>query len=137
MVKKRKIAYVSGTRADYGLMTSILKAIDKSDKLELLLYVTGIHLMPKFGETAKEVEKEFSQTKRLPAVFESDDRLGMAKFTGEFLQKLVMEFNKNRPDFVLTLGDRPEMLMVASACLYLGIPTGQISGGDRTFTVDE
>ncbi|OGY63552.1 MAG: UDP-N-acetyl-D-glucosamine 2-epimerase, UDP-hydrolysing [Candidatus Harrisonbacteria bacterium RIFCSPLOWO2_02_FULL_41_11] len=135
--KKKKIAYVSGTRADYGLMTSILKAIDKSPKLELSLYATGIHLMPKFGETAKDVKGEFSQTKRIPAVFESDDRLGMAKFSGEFLQKLVNEFNKNRPDFVLTLGDRPEMLAVAVACLYLGIPTGQISAGDRSFTVDE
>ena len=66
---KKKIAYVSGTRADYGLMTSILKAVDKSAKLELLLYVTGIHLMPKFGETAKDVEREFSQTKRLLAIF--------------------------------------------------------------------
>ncbi|MEK7598949.1 MAG: UDP-N-acetylglucosamine 2-epimerase [Patescibacteria group bacterium] len=134
---KKKIAYVSGTRADFGLMSPILKAIRKSDKLELRLYVTGIHLMPKFGQTAKEVEKEFSQVKRLPAIFKSDDRLGAARFCGEFLQKLVIEFSANRPDFALTLGDRPEMLMTAAACLYLGIPTGQISAGDRSFTVDE
>ena len=137
MVKKRKIAYVSGTRADYGLMTSILKAIDKSDKLELLLYATGIHLMSKFLETAKEVEREFSQTKRLPAVFENDSRLGMAKFTGQFLVKLVSAFEKDKPDLVLTLGDRVEMLCVATACLYLGIPTAQVHGGEKTFTVDE
>src|SRR3989338_3054167 len=137
MNKKRKIAYVSGPRANYGLMTSILKAIDKSDKLELLLYVTGIHLMPKFGETAKEVEKEFPQTKRLPAVFESDDRLGIAKFTGEFLTKLVSVLEKDKPDLVLTVGDRVEMLCAATACLYLGIPTVQVHGGEKTFTVDE
>lgn len=134
---KKKIAYISGTRADYGLMTSILKAISKSKKLELQLYVTGIHLMPKFGETAKDVEKEFSQTKRLPAVFESDDRSGAAKFSGDFLQKLVATLRRDRPDFVLTLGDRPEMLCVALACLYLGIPTGQLHAGDRSSTVDE
>ena len=137
MAKKKKIAYISGTRADFGLMTPILKAIQKSDKLELSLYATGIHLMPKFGQTIREVEKEFPRVKRLSVIFQSDDRLGMAKFSGEFLGKLVNEFNKNRPDFVLTLGDRPEMLAVALACLYLGIPTGQISAGDRSFTVDE
>lgn len=133
----KKIAYVSGTRADYGLMTSILKAIDKSDKLELLLYATGIHLMSKFGETVKEVKKEFPQTKRIPAVFESDDHLGMAKFTGQFLTRLVSAFEKDKPDLVLTLGDRVEMLCVATACLYLGIPTAQVHGGEKTFTVDE
>ena len=134
---KKKIAYVSGTRADYGLMTSILKAIRNSKKLELRLYATGIHLMPKFGMTVNEVKREFPAVKTIDAIFESDGRLGMAKFIGEFSQKLVMEFNKNRPDLVLTLGDRPEMLCVATACLYLGIPTAQVHGGEKTFTVDE
>lgn len=136
-ISKKKIAYISGTRADFGLMVPVLRAIKESKKLSLQIYATGIHLMPKFGETVKEVEKEFSGVRRIKAIFESDDRLGMAKFTGDFLQKLAIQFQKDRPDFVLTLGDRPEMFCAATACLYLGIPTGQISAGDRSFTVDE
>lgn len=136
-MSKKKIAYISGTRADFGLMTPILRAIKKSKKLSLQVYATGIHLMPVFGNTIKEVEKEFPGVQRIKAVFESDDRFGMAKFIGDLLQKLVAEFNKKRPDFVLLLGDRPEMLAAATACLYLGIPAGQISAGDRSFTVDE
>lgn len=134
---KRKIAYVTGTRADFGLMTPILKAIATSPKLDLQVYATGIHLMPKFGNTFKEVKKLFPSVKVIKAVFKTDGRNGMAKFTGEFLSKLVVILDKDKPDFVLTLGDRPEMLCVATACLYLGIPTGQIHGGEKTSTVDE
>lgn len=135
--KEKKIAYVTGTRADFGLMTPVLKAIEKSKGLSLQLYVTGIHLMPEFGETALEVLREFPDAKKISAVFKSDERAGMAEFTGIFLSKIVVAFEKDKPDFVLTLGDRPEMLMVAAACLYLGIPSGQIHAGDKSSTVDD
>ena len=135
--KKKKIAYVSGTRADFGLMVPVLQAICKSKKLELRMYATGIHLMPEFGETINEIRKEFSDTVAIDAVFDTDDRLGMADFTGYFLQNVIKVFKNDRPDFVFTLGDRPEMLCVAVACLYLGIPMGQIHGGEKSFTVDE
>ena len=134
---KKKIAYISGTRADFGLMTPILKAINQSAKLNLQVYATGIHLMPEFGETVQYVRKEFPTAIDIKARFGTDDRVGMAKFTGDFLGRLVEIFSKNRPDFVLTLGDRPEMLCTAMACLYLGIPTGQVHGGEKTSTVDE
>ncbi|MDP3696587.1 MAG: UDP-N-acetylglucosamine 2-epimerase [Candidatus Taylorbacteria bacterium] len=137
MKPRKKIAYVSGTRADFGLMTSVLKAIDRSKKLDLQIYATGIHLMPEFGKTIRHIKNEFPRVGSVNAVFKTDNRMGMSKFTGEFLKKLVTVFEKNRPDFVLTLGDRPEMLCTAIACLYLGIPTGQIHGGDKTSTVDE
>ncbi len=137
MNKKRKIAYVSGTRADFGLMTPILHAIGWSKKLKLQVYVTGIHLLPEFGNTVNQVKKEFKNCRIINATFKTDDRIGMANFTGDFLEKLIKVFSKDRPDFVLTLGDRPEMLCTAMACLYLGIPTGQVHGGEKTFTVDE
>lgn len=132
-----KVAYVSGTRADFGLMLPILRAIEQSPKLELDVYVTGIHLMPEFGLTVDEVLKEFPQAKKIDAVFETDSREGMAKFTGVFLNKVVDAFSADKPDFVLTLGDRPEMLCTALACLYMGMPTGQVHGGEKTSTVDE
>ncbi len=118
-------------------MTPVLKAIAASSKLDLHLYATGIHLMPKFGNTLQEVKKSFPSVKIIDAVFKTDDRVGMAKFAGDFLNQLIAPLAKDKPDFVLTLGDRPEMLCVATACLYLGIPTGQIHGGEKTSTVDE
>ncbi len=135
--KKKKIAYVSGTRADFGLMTPILAAIKKSNQLDLKLYATGTHLMPAFGNTVNEVKKQFPGVTAIRVAIENDERSATAKFTGLFINKLVDIFKKNRPDFVLTLGDRPEMLCTALACLYLGIPTGQVHGGDKTTTVDE
>lgn len=137
MFSTKKISYVSGTRADFGLMAPILKAVSQSDKLDLQIYATGMHLMPQFGETVNEVKKLFHDVRRIEAVFETDDRFGMAKFSGAFLNKLVSNLQKDTPDFVLTLGDRVEMLATATACLYLGIPTGHIHGGEKTATVDE
>lgn len=136
-MKKMRVAYVTGTRADFGLMIPVLKAISESQKLELQMYATGIHLMPEFGFTVERVKEEFPGTKEISATFENDSRQGMAKFTGNFLGKLVDVFSHDRPDFVLTLGDRTEMLCTAVACLYLGIPTGQVHGGERTSTADE
>lgn len=137
MIKlKKKIAYITGTRADFGLMTPVLKAIEKSDKLELALFATGMHLMPDFGETKFFVKEQFPNTTIIPATFTSSDRLGVARFTSDYLQKLVMVLNEQKVDFILILGDRVEMLCSALAATYLGIPSGQLHGGERTSTID-
>lgn len=137
IIKKKKIAYISGTRADFGLITPILSAIEKNKKLDLKLYVTGMHLMPEFGNTANEVKKLFPRAVEVRAIFENDKKSSVAMFTSILTNKLVRIFEKDRSDFVLILGDRPEMLGVALICLYLGIPTGHIHGGEKTTTVDE
>ena len=69
--KKRKIAYISGTRADFGLMTSVLANINKSNKLKLCLYATGMHLMPEFGKTIDEIKKFFPEVVPIQAVFKT------------------------------------------------------------------
>ena len=134
---KKKIAYITGTRADFGLMTPILRAINNSDKLNLHIYVTGMHLLPEFGKTINQIKKEFRKITKIEATFRTDDRAGMVNFCSVFLSKLNRAFINNSPDFVLILGDRPEMLCTTMVCLYLGIPVGHIQGGDKTFTVDE
>ena len=136
-MQRKKIAYISGTRADFGLMTPVLKAIEQSPKLSLSVYATGMHLMPEFGGTVREVEKLFPKARKIEAVFEGDDPRSMATFTNRFLSGVFDVFNADKPDFVLTLGDRREMLDVATACLSWTIPTGHIHGGEKTGTVDE
>lgn len=134
---RKKIAYISGSRADFGPVIPVLKAIEKSDALSLQVYATGMHLMPKFGETIREVEKIFPSVQRIEAVFTDDSRESAARFAGALLQNAVAALTKDRPDLVLLLGDRVEMLTVATACLYLGIPTAHLHGGEKTATVDE
>lgn len=136
-VKKKKIAYISGTRADFGIMTPVLKAIKGSKLLDLKLYVTGEHLMTEFGSTINHVKRYFPKATPINAIFEEGSKIGMAKFTAKLLDKAIDIFDRNKPDLVLVLGDRPEMLSVATACLYLGIPIGHIHGGEKTGTVDE
>ncbi|PIR79708.1 MAG: UDP-N-acetylglucosamine 2-epimerase (hydrolyzing) [Candidatus Levybacteria bacterium CG10_big_fil_rev_8_21_14_0_10_35_13] len=134
---KKKIAYITGTRADFGLMTNVLREIENNGKLSLCIYSTGMHLMKKFGNTVNLVEKEFQNTKRINSIFKSDEKEAVVDFISDLSKGIVNAFSKNKPDFVLTLGDRPEMLSVAMSCLYLRIPSGQLHAGDRTFTVDE
>ena len=136
MIKKKKIAYITGTRADFGLMTPVLRAIQKSKKLSLEIYLTGSHLMKKLGSTGQEVLKEFPDAKIVPAIFPHSD-WGMAEFTGNFITKLTKKLSSDKPDLVLVLGDRVEMLCTAVACTYLGIPIGHIHGGDKSTTVDD
>lgn len=134
-MKIHNIAYVSGTRADYGLMSYILKTLDKNFSLQV--YSTGMHLMKTYGMTHELINKDFPSVKKVPAIFENDSREAMGKFIGQLIVKLTDEFKSNRPDFVITLGDRPEMLATATVCAYLSIPSAQVHGGDRTYTVDE
>lgn len=136
-MKRRKIAYISGTRADFGLMTPVLEAIEKSDSLQLQLYATGMHLMPEFGNTIDYLKKQFPNTKTIPTIFASDDRLGMARFIGDYLKEVTNILDKVKSDFILIMGDRVEMLCTALASVYLGIPSAQLHGGERTSTVDE
>lgn len=135
--KRKKIAYVTGTRADFGLMTPVLKVIAQSDKLSLKVYATGMHLMPKFGNTVEAVKKEFPAVEVIDAIFKGNTPGGVAIFCADILKEVTSAFQRNRPDMVLLLGDRPEMLAVATACLYLGIATAHLHGGERTLTRDE
>ncbi len=132
----KKIAYITGTRADFGLMTPVLRAIQKSKKLDLKVYMTGSHLMKELGSTGQGVLKEFPDAQVVPAIFPYSDR-GMAEFTGNFITKLTKKLSFDKPDLVLLLGDRVEMLCAAVACAYLGIPVGHIHGGDKSTTIDD
>ncbi len=133
----KKIAYISGTRADFGLMTPVLRAIENSDTLLLQVYVLGMHLMPKFGYTLSAVRALFPSVKKIDAICKKDTPESVATFTADTIKKVTAVFTKSRPDLVILLGDRPEMLAVATACLYLGIPTAHLHGGERTGTHDE
>ena len=134
---KRKILYITGTRADYGLMKSVLREIENHPKLELELIATGMHLMPEFGMTINEIKKDGFKIHEIAATYEQDNKQSMANFVGKFIQLLTDKVKKIKPDIILLLGDRAEMLAGAIVGTYLTIPVAHIHGGDISSTVDE
>ncbi|MDO8840802.1 UDP-N-acetylglucosamine 2-epimerase, partial [Methanocalculus sp.] len=85
----RKILYISGTRADYGLMRSVLRKIHEHPALSLDIIVTGMHLMDEFGNTIDEIKADAFNYHIVDVRYESDTKESMATFVGEFIQKLT------------------------------------------------
>jgi GDP/UDP-N,N'-diacetylbacillosamine 2-epimerase (hydrolysing) len=135
--KKRKILYISGSRAEYGLMKETLLAIKRQPGLELEIVATGMHLMQEFGETVSEIIKDNFKIHRIEAVYEGDDKESMANFIGDFITKFIKLVKKIKPDMIFVQGDRSEMLGAAIVGAYLAIPVVHTHGGDVTSTVDE
>lgn len=133
----RHILYISGTRADFGLMRHTLRAIHAHPQLHLSVAATGMHLMADHGMTIDELRAEEFDLHELPVIFEGDDRAAMAHFIGELLIQLTALCRQIKPDIILLLGDRGEMLAGATVATYMGIPAAHIHGGEVTSTVDE
>ena len=102
----KKIVYLTGTRAEFGLMKQILLGIEKDKKMELQLLVTGMHLMKEFGETVNEVKKEFKKVEIINAIYAQDNRESMARFLGKCSKDVVEILIKDKPEIVIVLGDR-------------------------------
>lgn len=134
----RHICYVSGTRADYGLMEQSLCAIDSSADLFLSILVTGMHLLPAYGDTYKEIEAAgFDIHAKVPVGLSGNSGAEMAYALGDQVIGFTAALVSRRPDIVLLLGDRGEMLAAAIAAIHLNIPIVHLHGGERSGTVDE
>lgn len=137
-MKPRHICYVTGTRADFGLMASTLRQIHTSISLKLSLLVTGMHLSEKYGLTVQEIEREgFDILAKVPCNMEQTDGAQMAINLGQMLQGFVHALKIEKPDFLLLLGDRGEMLAGALAASHLDIPIVHLHGGELSGTIDE
>jgi len=132
-----KILYISGTRADYGLMRMVLARINETPGMKLEVIATGMHLMPEFGNSVNEIIADGFTIHRLPVVHGEDTRESMAEFVGSLVVSLTKKVQEIRPDLILLLGDRGEMLAGAIVGTYAGIPVAHIHGGEVTSTVDE
>ena len=134
----RHICYISGTRADFGLMRRTLDCIRGHPGLRLSVLVTGMHLSPLHGETVAEIEAAGMPIgARLPVPVEPATGATMARNIATMLSGFVDAMEADRPDVVLLLGDRGEMLAGAMAGIHLNIPVAHIAGGERSGTVDE
>ncbi|WP_353663234.1 UDP-N-acetylglucosamine 2-epimerase [Hydrogenimonas sp. SS33] len=130
---KRKICVVTGTRAEYGLFYPILKKIQKSEKLQLQLVVTTMHLAPQFGYTLRQIEEDgFKIDETVENLLCADTKSSVAKSTGMATLLLSDVYRRLQPDSVLLLGDRYETLAAATSALLMNIPIAHIHGGEIT-----
>ncbi len=127
----KEIAVVTGTRAEYGILKPVLKAIEAKPSLRLSLVVTGMHLAKEFGYTLEEIEKDgFSISAKVETLSNSDTLEAMTQSVGEGIIGMARAWAQSRPDIVLVLGDRVEPLAAAIAASYMNIPVAHIHGGD-------
>lgn len=131
-MKKYRICVVSSTRADYGLLRPLLLRLRDCPEVELILTATGSHLSADFGNTQEELKRDGFVYDCVPIPLEDDSKGGMARSAGAALAAFGTYFEAHRPDLLLVLGDRYEILAVAAAAHFAGIPIAHISGGDVT-----
>lgn len=126
----RKISVFTGTRADYGIMSRLVRLIEDDPDLQLQIIATNMHLSPEFGMTYKEIEADgFKIDKKVEMMLSSDTATGTVKSMGLALIGFADALEELKPDLAVILGDRYEMLAAAEACLINKVPIAHIAGG--------
>src|SRR6185312_3823010 len=130
---RRKICVVTGGRADYGLLYWPTREIAASAKFELQMIATGMHLAPEFGATLAAIERDgFHIGAKVEMLLASDTPVGIAKSIGLGVIGFADALDRLRPDLLLLLGDRFEILAAAQAALVARLPIAHLCGGDVT-----
>jgi len=125
----RKVCVITGSRAEYGILSPIMRAIQEHPDLELFVIVTGMHLMERFGLTINEIKKDGFRIDE--EVFVSEE-VDISSSFGQTVIGISEAIDKINPDFVLILGDRFEALAGAIVGATNNIPVAHIHGGDKT-----
>lgn len=129
----RKICVITGSRAEYGLLSGLMKAIKEDPELQLQIIVTNMHLSPEFGLTYKEIESDgFAIDKKVEMLLSSDTSNGTTKSVGLGTIGFADALEDLRPDIIVVLGDRYELLSVVTAATLFKIPIAHIHGGEIT-----
>ncbi len=130
---KRHICVVTATRAEYGLLSPIIKKIKNDDNFLISLAVTGAHLSPEFGLTYKQIEADgIKIDKKIEILLSSDTSTAISKSMGLAIISFAEYFSEENFDAVMLLGDRYEILAVACAAMNEGIPIIHLHGGETT-----
>lgn len=130
----RKICVVTGTRAEYGLLSRLMRMIADSDQTHLQIIATNMHLSPKYGNTYQEIERDgFTIDKKIPILEEGkDDANATVKSMAKALAGFANAYDELKPDMIVVLGDRYEILAAATAALIQRIPIAHLYGGEIT-----
>jgi len=129
----KRIGIMTGTRAEYGLLKSLMQEINKDNDLELYLIVSGMHLSPEFGMTYQEIEEDgFEINAKVEMLLSSDSPAGISKSIGLGVIGFADEFQRADLDMLILLGDRYEALSAAICALVMRIPIAHLHGGELT-----
>ena len=126
----RKICIVTGTRADWGILSAVAKALNERPDVTLQIVATNMHLSEKFGSTWHEIERDGLHIDRMvPMAVNTDSAVDTVVAMSQCMDGMARTLSDLQPDLLLILGDRYEMLAVASTALILRIPIAHIAGG--------
>ncbi|MEJ1463678.1 MAG: UDP-N-acetylglucosamine 2-epimerase [Candidatus Sedimenticola sp. (ex Thyasira tokunagai)] len=141
----RKILFITGTRADFGKLKPLIDAVDHLDNIDCMLFVTGMHMMERYGGTYREVINARMKNRPRSQAVMSTTHMFMNQVPGDTqdmiiantIQGLSRYVTENRPDMVVVHGDRAEALAAAIVGSMQNIRVGHIEGGEVSGTVDE
>ena len=129
----RKICVITGSRAEYGLLSRLMQRIKDTEGLKLQIIATNMHLSPEFGLTYKEIENDgFIIDKRVEMLLSSDTSSATAKSVGLGVIGFADAYEDLKPDLIVVLGDRYEILAAVSTALFFKIPVAHLHGGEIT-----
>lgn len=134
----RKVCVIVNSRANYGRIKSVLKAVQEHPDLELQLVVGASALLYRFGKVVDIVRADgFEPSSVVYSILEGENPTTMAKSTGVAIMELATQFENLKPDVVITVADRFETMATAIAASYMNIPLAHTQGGEVTGSIDE
>lgn len=129
----KKIAVVTATRAEYGILRPLICRLQKDTEFELQLIVTGMHLSEKYGNTQVEIEKDkIPVFRKIPILEDGNSAYDVSVTMANALCRFAGYFRDEKPDMVIVLGDRTEILGICAAAMNEGIPIAHLHGGELT-----
>jgi len=135
--KKKKILFVTGSRGEWGYIRPILKLIEKRDDVEYVLVVTNMHLLPSYGNSYREIEKDgFKIHYKINMSLDGYTHFTMVKSLGVFMTSLPDIIENEKPDWILLSGDRGEQLVGAIIGGYTYTPVAHIQAGELSGNID-
>lgn len=133
--EQKKILFITGTRADYGKIKSLMKTMDRSERYEVFVYVSGMHLLAQYGSTYREVLKD--EYKNVHVAFGQQHTNDMSYNLGTVLTNLSVYVAQINPDMILVHGDRIDALAGAVTGALNNILVAHIEGGEISGTIDD
>ncbi|WP_315121941.1 UDP-N-acetylglucosamine 2-epimerase [uncultured Clostridium sp.] len=132
---KKKVLFLTGTRADYGKLKSLMKEVDQHEGFELYVFITGMHMLSKYGSTFSEIEKD--GFKNIYKYINQASNSGMDIALSNTLLGLSNYVAELKPDLIVIHGDRLEALAGAIIGSFNNIKVAHIEGGEVSGTIDE
>ncbi len=129
----KKICFFTGSRAEYWLLRSLIRETERSERFDLQLIVSGMHLSPEFGHSYRDIERDgFHIDEKVEILLSSDSAVGTCKSVGLAVAGIGEALARLRPDILVLLGDRFETFAAASAATLLSLPIAHLHGGEIT-----